>query len=338
MMNCSGAMRRSKLANRISTLTIAGVALIATAATVAVAAPEPLELLRQSILSRATVDFSGVRTVVVFSEGRKVLGVEQKIHYSAPGKMRIVFLSPASEQGKLCLTSGEDYWEYAPASGRAVHTLLPPPERVIATRLEELNDLARRMRLQYAGSESVAGRNAHVVKIYTSEGVPVKKTWVDRQNSVELKTQRFDSRSNVKSSVYFTSITFNPSFTPGLFEFEPPAGVQVVESQRPSERMTLEQAQKRAGFSAVLPDYLPPGYSFRRDQVAVIDVGGKPTLWLSFSNGVETFSLFQRRGSGRSQTIEHDRSVTWEDGAFCFTLMGALSESEADRVRASIKP
>ncbi len=338
MMNGSGAMRRSKLANRISTLAITGLALITAAATVAIAAPEPLELLRQSILSRATVDFSGVRTVVVFSEGRKVLGVEQKIHYAAPGKLRIVFLSPASEQGKLCLTSGEDYWEYTPATGEAVHTLLPPPERVIAGRLEELDDLARRMHLQYAGTESVAGRNAHVVKIYTAEGVPVKKAWLDGRNSVELKTQRFDSRSNVKSSVYFTSISFDPIFTPGLFEFEPPAGVKVIESQRPSERVTLDEAQKRAGFRAVVPDSLPPGFSFRSDQVAVIEVGGRPTIWLSFSNGVETFSLFQRRGSGGSQPIEHDRSVTWEDGAFCFTLMGALSDPEARRVQASIKP
>ncbi len=337
-MDGSGSMKQRRSTTRTRTTAVALTALIAVALVAAGAEPQPMEILRQSILSRASVDFSGIRTVVVFANGQKILGVEQKIDCDAPANLRIFFLAPDSERGKLCLTTGQEHWEFTPATGRAVHTQLPPPERVIATRLEELAELAGQMRAQYVGIESIAGRQAHVVKVYTPRGVPVKKTWVDAEHSIELKTQRFDSHGRVKSSAYYTRITFSPSFAPGLFEFEPPAGVTVVEAQRPSESMTLEEAQQKAGFRAAMPGYFPPGYSFHSDHVTVIEVGDKPTIWLSFSNGADTFSLFQRQASGSPGPIERDRSITWQDGGYCFTLMGTLMAEEARKVKASIHP
>jgi len=156
---------------RIGRTAVALIALTAVALAAAGAEPQPMEILRQSILSRASVDFSGVRTVVVFSEGQKILGVEQKIDCDAPANLRIVFLAPDAERGKLCLTAGQDHWEFAPATGRAMHTQLPPPERVIAERLQEFDELAGEMRAQYVGIESIAGRQAHVVKVYTPGGL-----------------------------------------------------------------------------------------------------------------------------------------------------------------------
>lgn len=337
-MDGSGSMKRRALKMRIGRTAVALTALMAASLAVAGSQPQPMEILRQSILSRASVDFSGIRTVVVFDDGEKVLGVQQKIDCDAPANLRIVFLAPDSERGRLCLTIGQEHWAYTPATKRVVHSQLPPPERVIANRLEELAALAGEMRAQYVGVETIAGREAHVIKVYTPRGVPVKKTWVDAEHAVELKTQRFDSHGQVKSSAYYTSIAFSPSFAPGLFEFEPPAGVTVIEAQRPEENMTLNEAQERAGFKAVIPGYLPPGYSFHADHVAVIEAGGKPTIWLFFTNGADTFSLFQREASGSPGPIERERSITWQDGGFCFTLMGTLMAEEARKVKNSIHP
>lgn len=337
-MDGPALMKQSGWTMRIGTTIVALIALIGAGLAAVAAQPQPLEILRQSILSRASVDYSGLRSVVVFANGAKVLGVQQKIDRDAPAHLRIVFLAPESERGKLCLTAGREHWEYIPATGRVIHTLLPEPERVIAQRLDELDEHADEMRMQYVGVETIAGRPAHVVKVYTALGVPVKKLWVDTEHAVELKTQRFDSHGRVKSSAYFTRIEFTPSFAPGLFEFEPPAGAKVVEAQNAAEYVTLEQAQQRAGFRAIIPTYLPPGYRLQHDQVAVISVGGRPTIWLSFSNGADTFSLFQREGSGNPGAVERGCSITWEDGGYCFTLMGTLMTEEAQKVKASIQP
>jgi len=82
---------------RYAKMTVLQVALIATAVTAVHGAPGPLEILRQSILARTRVDFSGIRTVVIFENGEKVHGVEQKIDCDAPGNLRIVVIEPQNQ-------------------------------------------------------------------------------------------------------------------------------------------------------------------------------------------------------------------------------------------------
>lgn len=323
---------------RFGKLTTLHVLLIAVAVSAVHGAPDPLEILRQSILSRTRVDFSGIRTVVVFEDGQKVHGVEQKIDCDAPNNLRIVVIAPEDQRGKLCLTVGTDHWEYNPGTGRAVHAELPPPQQVVTTRLSELNKLARRMKMQYVGADSIAGRSAHVVKVYTVTGIPVKKLWVDRQYYVELKTLRFNSHGQVKSSAYYTRIDYSPSFAPGHFAFQPPKDATIVEAECGTEPMPLHEAEEKAGFDALVPGYLPPGYRFLDDQASVITVDGKPTLWLTFSNGADAFSLFQRPASGSMNPHWRDRSVTWQEANYRFTLMGSLASDQLMKVKSSIRP
>jgi len=299
---------------------------------------DPLEILRRCVSARGAVAFAGVRTVVIFEGGQKVRGVEQQMHCQAPHRMRIVVVAPERETGRMCLMDGRVHWEYDPGAGRAVLAQMPPPERVLQRRLEELDRIGRTMRLQYCGIETIAGRPAHVVKVYTPQGLPVKKSWVDTEHWIALKTQQFDSHGQVRSSAYFTRITFSPTFTPGTFEFEPPPDCAVIEASRAPERMSLAEAEQRAGFRAARPRYLPAGYSFQDDRVAVISISGGPALWLPFSNGADIFSLFQRAGAGPTDTLRHGRSITWQDGGYRFTLLGSLSTAEMQRVKTSIRP
>lgn len=299
---------------------------------------DPLEILRRSIAARGNVDYAGVRTVVMFEAGVKIHGVEQEIHSQAPDKLRIMVINPPSQRGTLFLANGEEQWECDPYARRALRVDLPPPSQVRAQRLQEMDRLGRSLRLQFCGTETIAGRDAYVVKVYTPNGLPVKKSWIDAQTFVTLKTQRFDSEGRVKSSAFFTRINFDPEFGPGLFTFSPPADCTVIEAARPPERMPLAEAEQRAGFQAVLPTYLPAGYRFQDGSVAVIQLKGRNALWLSFTNGVDTFSLFQGRSGGPADTQRRGRALTWQDGNFRFTLLGPLSAEEMQQVRASIRP
>lgn len=316
---------------------IAGVATVVTSFALA-QMDDPLEVLRRSILARGTVDFSGMRTVVIFEAGEKVRGVEQQVQCQAPHRTRIMVTAPEAEAGTVCVIADQVQWEYDPHTQRVVRTQLPPAEHIVRQRLRDLERIGEHMRLQYCGTETIAARTAHVIKVYTQQGVPVKKSWVDGESWVTLKTQRFDPQGRVKSSAYFTRINYAPSFPPGIFDFQPPAGVTVIDAARAPERMPLAQAEQRAGFQAMLPEYLPPGYSFQNDRVAVIQLGGEAALWLPFSNGAETFSLFQRPGTGPRDTLRRGRSITWQAGGYRFTLLGPLSADEMQQVKASIRP
>ncbi len=325
--------------SRFGRLVSVSLALVASG-TVALAQPHltALEILRRSIESRSTVDFSGLRSVVVFDGGTKLHGVRQQIDCKAPDRLRILVLAPESEKGTLCITNGRVQWHYDPTTGRAVRAELAPPRQTAEQRVQELERLAKRMRLQYVGEEEIAGRRTHVVKVYTSEGLLVKKSWVDAEHFVTLKTQRFDSHGRVKSSAFFTRITYNPALDPSIFDFEPPADCTVIDGERPCERMPLSKAEKQAGFRAVLPRYLPPGYRFQPNRAAVIEMNGQPVLWLSFSNGADTFSLFQRPGSGPREPVQRGRSMTWQEGGFVFTLLGTLAQAEMQKVQSAIRP
>lgn len=332
-------MKRNRQMSKLCRIAVACTLLLTAASLEIVQAQEaPLEILRRSISARTSVSFTGVRTVVVFDGGTKVRGVQQRIHAQAPDRMRIEFLAPDHERGRLSVVNDTVRWDYHPETGRVVRAENPPPRESVARRLQELARIAGQVSLQYCGRESIADREAHVIKVYTAEGVTMKKSWVDTEHYVTLKTQRFDANERLRSSVYYTQINFQPSFPPGFFDFKPPAGCRVVDAPRPSEQMSLGAAERQAGFSAVLPDYLPPGYALQVDRVSVLEVRGQKTLWLPFSNGVETFSLFQRRADTSSDIRRRGRSVTWTAGDFCFTLMGLLHEGEMNRVKTSISP
>lgn len=305
---------------------------------IAVAAPNPIDLLRRSIAARGTVDYAGIRTIVLFEQGEKVQGVEQRVQCDAPDRMRITILAPPAQAGSVCIHNGSVRWDYHPQESRAIRTPTASQQQIVAERLEELVQLGKNVRGQHIGTEKIAGRDAHIVKVYTRDGVPLKKSWIDTENYFVLKTQRFDSSGRVRSSSYFTKIDFNPQFAAGLFDFSPPSDCTTVEGSRPSQRMPLNRAEQQAGFHAAIPSYMPPGFAFQRNRVAVIDVEGQRALWLPFSNGADTFSLFQRRGDGPSEPAMHGRSLIWHAGPYRFTLLGPLSEAEMRRIAGSVRP
>jgi len=267
-----------------------------------------------------------------------VQGYEQSVYEKAPGKLRMTVVAPEDQRGRLCVSDGTVEWQYSPDRQRAVRRQLPPPEYIRQRRLADLENLTRGMNIHYLGTETIAGRRAHVVCVCTRGGSPLKKTWVDTEYFVALKTQRFDTQGRVKLSMYYTAINFQPTYTAGMFEFTPPAGCTVHEASDLPERMPLAEAERRAGYRAVLPGYLPPGYSFKSDAVAVIPLQGKLMLWLSFSNGADSFSIFQRPRGVRLEPRQVYHALDWSSGNYAFTLVGQLSRTEMIKVRDSMQP
>ncbi len=315
---------------------LAGLAIITVA--IAQANPQALDILKRSIMAEGSVNFSGVRSVVVFEGGVKRQGYQQRIYEKAPGKLRMTVIEPEDQRGRLCVSDGHIHWEYLPARQRVTRRELPPPEQARAKRLADLERLTRLMRIEYLGTETIAGRTTHVVTIGARSGSPLKKIWSDAEHYVPLKMQRFDPEGRVKLSMYYTSINFQPQYTAGMCDFEPPADCVGRAGGHLPERIPLSEAETRAGFKAALPGYLPSGYSFQNNRVAVIPLKGRKVLWMTFSNGADTFSIFQRQRGVALQPRQSGRSMDWAAGKYSFPLVGQLSCEEMGKVRESVKP
>jgi len=297
---------------------------------------QAFNILRKSITALGTVNFSGLRTLVFFENGVKVRGFQEQIYQKSPGKQRVAVVAPEGEKGRLCITNGQVQWQYFPKDSKAVRRELSTAAESRARRLAGLDRLRERMKIEYLGTETIAGRSAHVILVSAPLDVPIKKTWIDSQHYIPLKAQLFDSRGNVKSSAFYTAINFRPQYTAGIFDFEPPPGCNVRTASQLPRRMSQRAAEKAAGFRAALPGYLPPGYSLLKNQVAVLRQGGQVILWLPFSNGADTFSIFQRVLGSPGPPRTKGRSLTWNLRNHCFVLVGSISLDEMKRVRDSV--
>ena len=294
-------------------------------------------VVRRSLDASHDVPYQGYRDVVVFRQGHKVAGFRQKVWQDREGRRRVAIIEPLDQRGRLEVCDGQTRWEYYPRTRKVIiSNVLCGDQPGPAEMLPKPGPPAR-LRANYLGDGRIAGRLTHIVELTTLASRPVRKLWVDREKFVQLKVQRFIPSGEIIYSAYFTTITYDPKFSPDLFSFTPPQSCRIIDVLPPLPRMDLEQAQLQAGFSAKLPQYVPDGYELERNRVAVARREEQPVLWLSFSNGVERFSLFQSRqwlgmDSGRQRPGE-----CWIAGSFCFVLVGSLPAEEVQKIKKSMQ-
>jgi len=294
------------------------------------------ERLEASIRAAGNVAYLGIRDIVIFDKGRKVSGYQQKITRMPGNRERIVVLYPPDQRGRLKVCNGSEVWEYWPHQNKVIHQQLRPFAEQRQQRLAVLSSLKRTLEARSLGDGIVAGRLCHIIAFSDYSGRLVRKVWLDGLTTVELKVQRFGSDERLAYSSYYTTINFHPQLDETMFVFEVPEGAIVRELPPPPQRMTLADAQAKVGFRALVPARLPPGYVFQQDQVAVNDHRGQPLLWLPFTNGVDTFSLFQSPAPLQCETSVRSRVVTWTQGGYSFVLVGTLSNKEIRSIQRSM--
>jgi len=73
-----------------------------------------------------------------------------------------------------------------------------------------------------------------------------------------------------------------------------------------------------------------------RDSVAVTRHQGHFMLWLPFSNGLDTFSMFQGPRRLQPPPKVAGASQWWLADKYCFALVGPLPPEEIQKIRASM--
>jgi len=289
-------------------------------------------VVQRSVQAGHEVPHQGYRNVVVFRQGQKVAGFIQKVWQGSGGRQRVVIVEPAEQRGRIEVCDGRSRWEYYPRVRKVIVSDAAGEHRPNFAEMLAASGTSTRLRAIYLGDEHVAGRLAHIIQL-----TPVSKLWIDGEKFVQLKVQRFCPHGEITYSAYFTTITYQPTFSPDLFTFTPPEGTRIIRVPPALPRMDLKQAEHQAGFSAKLPQYLPEGYQLEYNRVAVVRIRGQHVLWLPFSNGVDRFSLFQGPRGLDMRTGRQRLGEYWVAGPFSFALVGSLPEDEVQKIKKSIR-
>lgn len=296
-----------------------GSALLIVASAALAISPE--DKVKRSNAADRNVSYRGTKTTTMYS-GRNVQA-RMKVTHLKPDNTRIEYTAPGELAGIVTIDKGNDSWRYLPKKGEWEHQKWDLGEETLTLALRNYNVVD-------AGSGSVAGRPAYVVKIVPkSKGIPSQTLWIDKQTYLVLKSEVRGPSGSLRSSSSFSDIDINPrGISSGLF----------------SVRGKVEDNNGAGsfGFTPVKPDYLPRGYVLVG--IAPVKVDGGVAAHLQYTNGINTISIFQKRlprPANSSERVEKKPNgitiITSSKGRISFTVIGDISQDELMRVAKSLR-
>ena len=254
-------------------------------------AEDAVELLQKSFAATQETPASGEQVTTV-SQGARQQRTRQVVRRMR-GRLKIRYVEPAPLRGQVALDDGTTFFHFFPR--RKLVERGPSRLRPHASTAKQLRNIVRRGgQVTVEGMDTVAGRSASIVRVQTKDGL-VRRYWVDRQNSVQLKVEAAERSGRVVTTTY-TSVDFTPSLSAGEFAPSWPAGTTEVPA-RLGQPIPLARAREfaRKQWGGLLePSFLPDGLQFR----AAFRMGTPqgPMVSLFYSNGQQSVTVFQGLG------------------------------------------
>jgi outer membrane lipoprotein-sorting protein len=178
------------------------------------------------------------------------------------------------------------------------------------------NDIEVETTASYEGTETIAGRDAYVISVESTNETGTVGNWtyyLDAEWFVVLGTETNVSvdGERVRSSFRIQNITFNSDPPPGRFEFTPPANATVVEGygigldrESYDSRTALAAA---VNFSVPDPD-TPPGFVLTRATHVTFNDTQQATL--QYASDITTLAVTKQTTTFNESTERDGESVT----------------------------
>ena len=146
-----------------------------------------------------------------------------------PNLFAMRFEEPA---GDLIVVDGEHAWVYFPSSDDRT-VLRTSADRAAGGRdfhREFLVDPELRYDVSYSGTEEIAGRTTHRIRLtpVLPSSYRTALVWIDQGTPVLRQVRLEEENGNVRT-ITLSDVTFGADAGPGWFSFTPPAGVLVME-------------------------------------------------------------------------------------------------------------
>jgi negative regulator of sigma E activity len=281
----------------------------------------------------------------------------QRVEHLAPQSTRRTFLAPEALYGEYDVTVGDATAKIDPKQKRAVREENPASDNVVAIN-NNLALLEANYRAIVGPVDMVAARPATTVALvnrYTGERV--MRIWIDNDTKIVLAKEAYHVDGSLAWRMRFDDIRFTSEIPAEIFSLDAPPGFQAIEGHHFPDGSTAQQqhALDDAGFKAIVPHYLPNGFS--EIGASVSEIHGVRDLHVIYSDGIRGLSLFENSDdepatfdglkTGTTQVDGHDAVfvhdgpttlLSWRDHGLALALVGDLDVRELTDIAVSIVP
>jgi len=273
--------------------------------------PKPEDVLQKILQSYQTVNFKG--NLMFVSRGPEEGPVrEALIIRKAPDKQRIEFLMPEEAKGTGMIINGRDRWPIQRNRDREKGTgpdrrfpprpPLPPPDSMMEKfSTQNIKFLLKNYDIRILNGGSVAGRDTYLLELESKISPrPSRKIWMDKENGVILKMERYDTEKKLRGFFVFSEIDFKPKIDdselqgrPGVFDrFRPrPEGEREDLWNYEQGKLDHEKIIKEVKMNIVFPEKLPAGFILQ--SIREMKFRDQKTVHLSYTDGLAMLSVFQ---------------------------------------------
>lgn len=208
-------------------------------------------------------DYEGTKVVTSIIDGEERVS-EKEFKFKKPWK----HWSRDKETGKVVVSNGSTVWIYSPRKNEVrIMELKGMEEQLDLDFRQFVEDMLENFEVKLLGSQKVVERDCYILQLLPREDGQggTHKLWVDKEYWMPLRIEsefRVGNRT-AKTVIIYKEIRFNAGIPDEDFEFQIPEGARIKEREiKLPQKLTLEEAKKKAGFEIKLPGYLPEGYGF----------------------------------------------------------------------------
>lgn len=217
---------------------------------------------------------------------------------------------------------------------------------------EAIDRLLNRSNVSYVGTDTVAGRDVHIIEIVRTERDSTTTLKVDQEYWYPLALETTSNYNGTETTLSWThrNVTFNEPVADDAFNFEPPAGAELEASHSPkmNEYDSVNAANDATPYDITEPA-VPDKYSLDETQVMVFN--GTSTTSLTYTNGKSRlyFSITNEsrsEPSGESVAIGNtagtvnsygeSTTIAWDCEGLRYSLSGQLNQSTLVESAASV--
>ena len=283
-------------------------------------------------------------TTSIRHKGKKIIS-DIKIYHANQHQSRIEYLT-APLKGMIVVNDGEQSWRMDPKLGKVFCADHPN----VRDHVRNISMILRNYSVERRDGGKIAGRPCILLAIKSKSGILRKRLWVDASTFVVLKSQDFNSHSDLVSFTEFDNIKYTNSLPASLFAC--PVGKSKIQPRRLSaKKMSVDELSHALGFHVIIPEYIPEGYKLEACRMLTLSKCGRQIAFLRYTNGLDGVSVFEARktpdlSSGncmwhRMEKLaghsDHTHVVVDSDKVKAIAVVGDLPRKDLDRIIDSIK-
>jgi len=306
--------------------------------------------------NRNTIDYTGMINREIFSRDSSFV-MKQKIVYKAPDKLFAEMLRPEGKRSFTLVRIGKRIYFKRPEDDvyklrRGDSRRSPEGEFYVKEKWGEL--LKKNYSIIRKEDEEIADRLCYPVNVKSRhEGRPSIKAWIDKENGFILKMERYNAENELTYRSAYETIDFMPSINEKLFDIE-----FKEEKERRHRRSgsydsydSYDSLNKDVRAKLMKVNYIPVGFVL--DRIIVMERRGYRFYHLTYTDGFNTVSLFQRKidrsserrdrshqrgDQGRREERRGGSLIIREDkGKYNISIIGNLSVLEMRKIFSSIE-